>query len=145
MSFDGTDEVDAIVARLKANLVGGRVAVSIEDAEALARNDDGSVKPYIVAITNLPTASTRDRTIAAGEQGQPQMLSGTIASYAADRATARRTAAGVLRTIVGWEPSDTASAIKSPGGYNGTRMDANSKPTRYECGIYFTCWINLGL
>lgn len=145
MSFDGVAEVEATIARLKANLVGGRVYDGLPDDQQLARDPlTKEVLPYIVVVATTPVGMKTERRLSVGEQDQPFVLPITAVAYAQTASAARNTAAAIQRWTVGWQPGgDNSTAFESPGGYSHTRMDAQKKPTRFEQGVDLLCTINM--
>lgn len=143
MSFDGVAEADNINARIGA-LVSGQVwEGSVPDDYVLAKFANGSIKPYIITKFSTPIATKQDRLLGVDEQEQPYIFSGTLAAFAADSSTSRRTLAAALKLLVGWLPNGAnSSPIRTLGGYSYTRLKDGSVPSRYEQGAYIECFIN---
>ena len=142
MAADATDEVEAIITRLKT-LVGGRVWESaLPDDEDPPRLASGAVAPYIVVDFGAPVRSTRDRNIASGELGQPHILPLNVACVAGDIATARAVAKAVFNLLVDWAPSSSSDPIVAQGGYGSNRPSTERSPTRFVKGLFFETTVN---
>lgn len=142
MSFDGQLEVKATIDKLKATLVGGRVYDGLPDEAVLLRDANG-VEPYICVVATTPVPTQTERRLAVGEQDQPYILPITVTAYAQTQAIARATNAGVIRTLVGWQPGgDNSTPFEISGGYSHTAKDAQNKPTRFEQGSNLLTTIN---
>lgn len=143
MTFDGVIEAGAITARLKT-IPGVSVYDSIPDDDSLERYSDGTVKPYVVTLYNVPYTFTKTRQLAVGEEAQPYLFAGTVEGTAGDGTTAFRLGGKILTTLMGFMPNgNAASAIKCPRNYNTIRRDEQSVPTRWSRGVYFETIINL--
>lgn len=142
--FDGSTEIENIIARLKT-LVGGRVFESgVPDEAELDRYADGSVKPYIVGKFTTPIGALRDRRAGVGERKQQQVLGMTIVAYSGHAADIRPTTNSILDLLLDWAPNGTnATALHSMGGYSFTRSKTASAPTRFERGTHFETTINM--
>lgn len=109
----------------------------VDDATLLERLTSGAINGYTVVKFSAPFASERGRSIAAGEQGQPHIMSFTITAHAGNANDAGDILAEVNRRIVGAQPSQTSGPIKAKGGLSHSGSDASSRPTRFaETGFY---------
>lgn len=144
MSVDATAEQDAILARAKAGLVGGRVYDSLPDETELERDPDSQqVLPYIVITFGALYPSPQDRTIEGAEQ-QPQIMPIVFECWAAIRRTAGQTAGAVRTSFLGWAPDPSnASEIDLRGGGYFQSRDANGRPTRYMESVTGSCLLNM--
>lgn len=147
MSADGVLERRATITRLKT-LVGGRVwKGTIPDEEEPARILDasGKVKPHIIVDFGAPVRTTRDRTLALGEKGQPHLLPVNVACIAGDADSAEDVMKAVFDLLVDWAPSDTADPFEAQGGYGGRRNATANTPTRFIEGLFLQAAVNQGL
>lgn len=139
-NFDNVAENAALLAKF-SGIAGGRVYEMVPAEDAIPKNADGSIKPFVVVQVGSPIASANDRTIM-GERQQPQRIAATIVAIAATVDEAKPLRATIINTLLDNRLTTNASPMKLNGGYTLPRLDANNKPIRVELGTYWGYRIN---
>jgi hypothetical protein len=145
--IDGPTDATGLTERANiedrlSELAGGRIwKTQVPDDVDLARETDGGVLPYIIMRFANPLSIAGGRSIASGEQQQPQQMTFTVSVIGGDADSVESTMAAVNRLLVDFHPSDSANKIRSRGGFAYPNGDTSSKPTRYqEAGFYRFTW-----
>jgi hypothetical protein len=136
--FTGDTECANIMDRI-SDLAGSRIwEIQVPDDVDLARETDGGVLPYVIVRFADPLALSSGRSIAEGEQRQPQRLSFTIIVIGGDADSVRTSLTAVKRRLVDFSPSDSANKIKARGGFSYPNSDTASRPTRFQKAGFFS-------
>lgn len=146
---DGVAEEEAIIARLKANLVGGRVYDQISDEQIEAMGNVGEIAPYIVIDFGQAAPTRGDRVLALGELSQPYTMGISVACWGGKVDDVRRVAGAVRRLLLDWAPTETSAPIVGlPGmtGGNFTSTPARVQiPSRVMRQVTLLLTFNLGI
>lgn len=149
MSFttgpDGTAERAAIVARLKANLVGGRVYDDLPDATELPRDASGELLPYIFVGFTSPSPDNTGRTVAGTAGEQPHVMGISVECWAPRQGSAGAVAGAVRRVLVGWRPNEQSGEVELTGGGQFTARSTRSLPSRTMEQVRGQVGFNLGV
>ena len=145
MSLDTTTEEKNILARVRANAVGGRVHEMLPDEEQIERDPiTGMVKPYIILTFGEVFPLGTDRSIL-GAAEQPHVLPIIGECWGATVNEARGAAVALRLLFTGWAPSaDNASEIELSGGGRFTSYD-RGRPVRYMRSVAASCVINMSI
>lgn len=145
MSADGIAERRATIARIKTipNLIVW--SGSAPDEWKPPRTPDGKVIPYVVVDFGAPIRTTRDRSIAYGEKGQPHLLVGNIACISGVQEWSEDLMAQVFDLVIDWRPSDTADPFEAQGGYGSRRAATDHTPSQFIEGLFVQTAVNQGL
>lgn len=141
--FTGIVEAEWITATLRDIPKIDVFETVVDDDATLERLTSGAIEGYIVARYPAPFMSQRGRNIASGEQGQPYVMSFTIAIHASNADDLRAIRRQVLLRLTGKSPSLTAGVIQMRGGANGSSSDPTTYPTRVSEVSFFRCTINV--
>lgn len=142
---DGNPERDALIARLKGALVGGRVYDDLPDATNLEKGPNGEILPYIFTAFSSPSPESGSRTVSSTELEQPYWMGFSVECWAPTMNAARRTAGAVRRILPGWAPSESSAPIELLGGGQFTSRTTNVMPTRAMEQVRGRFLFNLGV
>ena len=143
MSFDGIAEQEAILERAK-QLVGGRIHDGLTDDLTLERDQDGSIKPYIVVWFGEMYDQTTDRSLT-GEEQQPVIMPMIFECWA-PTATICREVAGKLRPLFrGWAANENMSPIRFRGAGNFMQRDSAGLPSRFQRTVSMETILNMSV
>lgn len=143
---DGVAEEEAILARLKDNLVGGRVYDQITDEMVAPAGDVREVAPYILVDFGVPYPTTRDRIVGAGELSQPYVMALSVECWASQVRDARVVAGAVRRLLIDWQPTPSSQPLSGMGGGGFSTMSARQLlPSRAMRQVLLMCTFNLGI
>jgi hypothetical protein len=124
---DGVAEEEAILARLKANLAGGRVYDQITDEMLEALGNVGEIAPYCVVDFGAAYPTGKDRIVGAGELSEPYAMAVGIACWGSKTADVRRLAGAVRRVLIGWAPTAGSAPMTGMGS-----AGFSSQPARVQ-------------
>jgi len=143
MSASGMTEQRNTKARLDDQLTATVYSHTVPDATELPRDQtSGAILPYVVLKFAGPIPTKRGRGIAQGEDKQPQVMAAQALCYAYDSDDLDELVDSVVGALLGWTPSDNATAYSSAGGYAFSTASPTNKPTRLEQAISFQCMLN---
>jgi len=143
VAFDGDIERDAIEARLRI-LAGGRLYDSIEDAEALLRDEGGAALPFIVLRWQVPIPVEGDSTMTSTGRELPQILGGSATASASTRSDAQALANGIRNVLVDFKPNgQDATPVSLDGATQWGTLDAQKRPSRHMILVMFSTVFNL--
>lgn len=146
---DGVAEQEAILDRLRSNLVGGRVYDQITDEQIEAMGSVREIAPYIMVDFGQPTPTRGDRILALGELDQPYVMGISVNCWGSKTSDLRRVAGAVRRLLIDWAPNDTCQPIAGfpglSGGGFGTTSARVQLPSRERITVTLMLTFNLGI
>jgi hypothetical protein len=145
MGPDGVAEEEAILARLKQYLVGGRVYDQITDAMIDPQGDIRETAPYILVDFGVPYPTNRDRLMGASELEQPYTMAVSVQCWASQVKDARRVAGAVRRLLLDFQPTSTCYPMVGAGGGGFATTGRPTVPSRAMRQQLFFLTFNVGV
>jgi hypothetical protein len=145
MAVDPTADQDAIEARLKDHLVGGRVFVDVVPEESELERDESDptrpILPYILLTFGALFPRAGDTSIT-GLEDQPQVMPIIVECWADTGRAARKTANAAGKWLLGFEPTPNSSQIALQAGSRFQQRDGAGRPTRAMSAVNAECDVN---
>lgn len=143
---DGVAEEEAILTRLKDNLVGGRVYDQITDEMQATWGNVGEVAPYILVDFGAAYPTGKDRVVGAGELSEPYAMTVGIACWGSKAADVRRLAGAVRRVLIGWTPTESSAPMTGMGSASFSAQSARVQvPSRTMRMVMLQVVFNLSI